>query len=113
MTMLEACEKVGISYKTFANWYKIDKMICDLAEAHKNNRIAHMRHQARGTVEKALYGELKLKDKEKVDIALRFLEKTDEDFKDRKELNVTGLDFNSSMDDLVNKAKILIKDITE
>lgn len=112
MTMIEACEKVGISYKTFANWYKIDKMIADLAEVHKNNRMAHMRHQAKWTVEKALYWEMKLKDKERVDIALRFLEKTDEDFKDRKEVTVSWLDFGTSMEDLEEKAKLLIKDIT-
>lgn len=89
MTLLEACDKVGVPYQTFQKWYGSDKMVKDLSNAYKVNRINHMRHQAKGTVEKALYGELKLKDKERVDIALRFLEKTDEDFKDRKEVTVS------------------------
>ena len=55
---------------------------------------------------------MKLKDKEKVDIALRFLEKTDEDFKERKEIKIQGMEFNSSIEDLEAKAKILIKDLT-
>ena len=93
MTLLSACDSVGIDYSTFQKWLATDTMISDLNAVHKNNRLAHMRHTAKGEVEKALYGELKLKDKERVDIALRFLEKVDEDFKDRKEVSVTGLDF--------------------
>ena len=112
MSLLEACDKVGVPYGTFQKWYGSDKMVKDLSDAYKVNRLHHMRHQAKGTVEKALYGDLKLKDKERVDIALRFLEKTDEDFKDRKEVTVSGLDFGTSMEDLENKARLLIKDIT-
>lgn len=111
MTLIEATEQVGIHYQTFQKWLASDKMIADMNIAHKNNRLAHMRHQAKWQVELALYGQLKLKDKERVDIALRFLEKVDEDFKDRKEITIEGNDFSVAMEDLENKARILIKEL--
>lgn len=56
---------------------------------------------------------MKLKDKEKVDISLRFLEKTDKEFKDRQELEVKidGTNFGTSKEELEERAKLLIKSL--
>lgn len=113
MPILEALDIVDISFQTWNYWMKTDATLNDMYETYKRNRLEHMRHQAKKQVEAALYGELKLKDKEKVDIALRFLEKVDDEFKDRKEITVTGNDFTASMEELQQKAKLLIKDLSD
>lgn len=113
MGLAEACESIWIQYQTYLGWTKRDPMIRDLSEISKNNRLTHMRHQAKRQVEDALYGNLKLKDKEKVDIALRFLEKVDEDFRERKEISINGLEFTSSMEDLEQKARLLLRELKE
>ena len=55
MGLLEACEKVGVEYITFNHWLKSDAMIKEAYEQYNVNRVAHMRHQAKSQVEKALY----------------------------------------------------------
>lgn len=112
VSLEEACEAVWLKYITFNTWVKSDPMIKDAYEAYNINRLAQMKWQAKTQVEKALFWEMKLKDIEKVNIALRFLEKVDEDFKDKKEIKVTWeIDFNKSIDDLEAQAKALLWDI--
>lgn len=84
MTILEACNKVWISDMTFRNWRQEDKKIHDYYESTKKARkeMAHssMRDYAMNNVFNVLSWQVKLRQKELVDVSLRYLEKTDESF---------------------------------
>jgi hypothetical protein len=84
MTILEACNHVGISDMTFRNWRQEDKKLHDYYESTKRARkeMAHssMRDLAMNNVFNAISGQVKLRPKEMVEVSLRYLEKTDESF---------------------------------
>jgi hypothetical protein len=113
MGITEACEKIGVAYDTVAKWRKENPSIDEMFTAHKASRSSQMRYQAKTNVEKALYGHMKLKDKEVVDISLRFLEKTDDEFKDRKEISIKDIDLSVPMEELEERAKLLIASLGE
>ena len=110
MNLVAACYESGTTHQTFSSWLRKDKEFSDIYENSKKWMTEVMRFQARSIVQDALMGHLKLKDKEKVDISLRFLEKTDEEFKERKEIEVTfdANEFGVTMEELEQKAQILI-----
>lgn len=84
MTIMEACNHVGISDMTFRNWRQEDKKLHDYYESTKRARkeMAHssMRDLAMNNVFNAISWQVKLRPKEMVEVSLRYLEKTDESF---------------------------------
>ena len=112
MSLIAACEEAGITHQTFSKWRREDPEFAKIYEDSKSAMLELMRYQAKSIVNEALYGNLKLKDSERVNISLRFLEKTDEEFKDKKELEFKiNNDFNTPLSELEERAKDLINSL--
>lgn len=111
MNIGAACAEEGITHQLFRMWLRADPTLMALYEENRQAKVDLMRSYARGIVMDALSGGMKLKDKEKVDISLRFLEKTDDAWKDKHEIEVKVENFALTNEELEARAKELLTNI--
>lgn len=84
MSLKEACEKEGITDLTFRNWRadspKIAQYVDDVRESRKEMMHLMMKEVALKNVMEGLSGWVKLRPLDKINISLRYLEKTENEF---------------------------------
>lgn len=110
MDIKHVLSEFGIMPARFYHWMNRNPAFKEIYEEGRKGLLEATRTTARALVEAGINGELKLKDSEKVNLAMRLLEKTDDEFKDKKEveLNVSGIDFSLSTQELEMKARELL-----
>lgn len=113
MNIGAACAEEGITHQHFRKWLRDDPYLMRMYEENVAAKLELMRSMAKNHILEALGGGKKLKDKEMVDISLRFLEKTDDAWRDKHELEVKIQDFNMSTEDLERKARELIGNLKQ
>lgn len=91
-TLIEACESEGISDVTFRNWRNEDKKIGDYIENMKRARkeMLHtmMEQSALDNVMEWINWDVKLRPMDKINLSMRYLEKTSAEFNPAIKLDV-------------------------
>ena len=111
MTIEEACRNVGIHP---SRWYAIldaDSSFRKLYDDARAKRKEIMIDKAMSNVEAAIYGKEKLRPIDKVNVSMRFLEKTSNDFKDKVEIDLGNDVMSESLEDMMVKANEILKSL--
>lgn len=84
MTLQEACEKAWISYYTFRDWKqadeKIRRYVQEVKAARKESTHTMMEEFALNNVMEGISWAVKLRPMDKINVSLRYLEKTSPEF---------------------------------
>lgn len=110
MTIVDACKKIGITPVSFHNWMKEDPVLKDAWETALSIRKELVRVKARDNIYEAIDWDIKLRPREKIEISKWFLEKTDNDFNPKSQVDVKSMNmnFDVSMEELQEKLKSYI-----
>ena len=92
--MAQACKEMNVTPQTINNWRRKDATLDKIWSDSEAARREYMRHTSLTIIEKALYGDTRLKPKEQIDIAFRALDRVDPI---KNQLEVKNLNVNIEM----------------